>query len=1110
MYRNISTRILALLLIAAVPVILSAQAATITGRVVDEVTLGPLAGANVMLEGTVLGASADVNGYFRIPVPASLVLGQEVNLKAGFIGYVSQTATIVLTAGEITQNFMLAIDVLELESVIVTGMGGTRIREKLGVSISSVKAEEIVTSGEENVVQALAGKAPGVAIVQTSGDPGTSSYIRIRGGASIDRGTQPLFVVDGVPIDNSLDRMGGLSGFGGTGTGSLTETANRASDINNEDIASIEILKGSAAAAIYGSRASNGVVLITTKSGRPGKTKITYKSQYGMSEMTMNNPLTQQRWGQGSGGKASTTSSLSWGPELDKLDGMSTEELEAVKLTKGSDGKYYYDEKGVSILYYDGNTYDHARMYSDGGYIIDNNVTVSGGNQFTTFFLSAGQYFEEGHWIAGSDYQRTTLRLKGTHVVSEKLNLTGNIAYSNVVADGTQRADNKAGMGISALRSPPNFNPEPYFHPETGLHRSYRYQSAAVLKKGRGSDNPFFIMYEDKDPSEVNRVTGYAKAQYDLTDWITVDYHIGSDHFIDERMHVQPPSNSRKADGRLIRADITRHQIDQNLVATIRGDKFLSELPFIDGTLMLGHNLNIEKRRRYIVVGTDMGTYEGFDQLDNCVDLTSFEGQYQKNTESFFGQLTLDLFDQLYITGAIRNDGSSTFGAAQKRHWYPKASMAWNFTKTLPLPLINFGKLRFAYGVSGVQPGAYTTLSNYSAAGAGFGLFTNANLTSSYNGKSGFRHSTSLGNDAIKPERTREYEGGIDLSAFNSRLGIEFTYYDQYTTDVIFDLNVAPSTGAFDQTYNAAEISNKGVELAVNLTPIRSRTLTWDLGLIFASNRNKVDSMAAPTLWEHIAGDAFAMPGEELGVFKQTSWMRFGHGLWYDVDGDGTKDSIDTFYAGQWEKNDVWVDSLGKPVMALTPLTSSWSTNPRWTGSIRNEITLFGSLTFSAFIDIVNERWISNRGKGQNYKYGTSIDTDVRDTDLPINHWLHHGEKAVGPGATDGKGKAFTVDQDWFATDGGYSGDRFQYIEDGGYIKLREVAISYRMRGDFVKNLGLSDISLRLSGRNLWTKTDYTGYDPDTNRSQTSNSRGIDYYNSPQTRVWSMTLRVNY
>ncbi len=1107
MYRNISTRILALLLIAAVPVILSAQAATITGRVVDEATLGPLPGANVMLEDTRLGASADVDGYFRIPVPAAFVLGQEVNLKASFIGYVSQTQVIVLTAGEITQNFMLAIDVLELESVIVTGMGGTRIREKLGVSISSVKAEEIVTSGEENVVQALAGKAPGVAIVQTSGDPGTSSYIRIRGGASIDRGTQPLFVVDGVPIDNSLDRMGGLSGFGGTGTGSLTETANRASDINNEDIASIEILKGSAAAAIYGSRASNGVVLITTKSGRPGKTNISFKSQYGMTEMSSGYPL-QTRWGQGSDGIASTSNSLSWGPELSTLDGMTTEELAAVKLTRGDDGKYY---KG-DILYYDGRTFDHGRMYSDGGYIIDNNVTVSGGNQFTTFFLSAGQFFEEGHWEAGSDYQRTTVRLKGTHVISEKLNLTGNVAYTNVFANAVQRADNKAGMGISALRSPPNFNPMPWMHSETGLHRSYRYQSAAVLKKGRGSDNPYFIMYEDKNPSEVNRVTGYVKAQYDLTDWITLDYHVGSDHYVDERMHVQPPSNSRLASGRLIRADITRHQIDQNLVATIRGDKFLSELPFIDGTLMLGHNLNIEKRRRYIVVGTDMGTFEGFDQLDNCVDLTSFESQFQVNLEAFFGQLTLDLFDQLYITAAIRNDGSSTFGAAQRRHWYPKASMAWDFTKSLPLPFVNFGKLRFAYGVSGVRPSAYTTIDAYKAAGEGFGRFTDATLTSTYNGKSGFRHSTTLGNDAIKPERTREYEGGLDMSLFNSRLGLEFTYYDQYTTDVIFDLNVAPSAGVFSQTRNAAEISNKGVELAVNLTPIRSRTLTWDLGLIFAANRNKVEYMEAPTLWEHIAGDSYAIEGEELGVFRQTSWMRFGHGLWYDVDGDGTKDSIDVFpaYVGKWEKNDVWVDSLGKPVMALTALTSPYSTNPRWTGSIRNEITLFGNLTFSAFIDIINERWMSNRGEGQQYRYGTSAATDVRGQELPINHWLKHGEKAVGPGATDGEGVPFEMTKEWFRTDGGYSGDRWQFIEDGGYIKLREVAISYRMRGDFIKNLGLSDLSLRLSGRNLWTKHDYTGYDPDTNRSQASNSRGIDYYNSPQTRAWTMTLRVNY
>ncbi|UCH10741.1 MAG: SusC/RagA family TonB-linked outer membrane protein [Fidelibacterota bacterium] len=1082
-----TSRLLVLAFLITFPLVLSAQITTISGRVTDAVTEQPLPGANVTIEGTRLGTATDVNGNYRINLLAGIAaLGDELTLKADFIGYMSQTATIVVQVEPITRNFELDVDVLELESVVVTGLG-TQTKERLGVTISKVKAEEIVAADDVNLVSALAGKAPNVEIVKTSGEPGTNSYIRIRGGASIDRTTQPLFIVDGVPVDNSFNDLD-FGGFGGAYAGSNVEYSNRAGDINNEDIASIEILKGSAAAAVFGSRASSGVVMITTKSGRPGKVQISFKSQYGVSEISKSYPL-QRQWGQGSSGKASVTSSYSWGPKLDTV--------EVGKVVSGE-------------LYYNGKTYDHGTMYSDGGYLTDNNITVSGGNEFTTFFLSAGRYFEEGHWEAGSDYERTTARLKATQVVSEKLRLTGNLAYTLSNQNGIQRADNLSGIGIASLRSPPNFNPDPYLHPETGNHRSYRYQTVSrtkTLKSNRGFDNPYWIMYEMKNPSEVNRIQGYIKAQYDLTDWITLDYHLGADHSTDERANVLPPSTSREGGiGRIMKAAITIHEYDQNLTATIQGEPFLKDLGFVDATLMLGHNLNLRGKNELRTAGLDMGVPEGFDQVDNTVEKTVDEYQFRRAIEAFFGQLTVNLFDQFFITGALRNDGSSTFGKSQKRHWYPKASAAWEFTRALPIPGLNFGKLRMAYGVSGVQPGVYTTISTYKAESEGHGIYTNAQLaqTGVYSGVSGFRSSTTLGNDDIKPERTSEVEFGVDFSALNSRLGVEFTYYDQLTEDVIFDLNIAPSAGYFSQTQNAATITNKGVELSVNLTPIRQKNLTWDLGLIYAANKNKVTDMSGAA-WEGLAAHNYAMEGEELGIIRTYSWMRFGYDLMYDLDGDDVKENIDSVYAGQWKKYDVYVGADGMPVMWEEDLLTPFSSNPKWTGSIRSELTLFGNLSVSAFIDIVKDRWMDNYGAGQLYRYGTHKITEIRDEEHPIEKFLHHGEKGVGPGA----GVAFPTDQKWFQGMGGYSGDRWQYIENAGYVKLREIAVTYRLAGDFVRNLGLSNISLRLSGRNLKTWTEYTGYDPDTNRSQATNNRGVDYFNSPQTRVWSLTLRVN-
>lgn len=1074
-----------------VPMFVEAQQATIRGYVRDN-TGNPLWGANVFPEGLLFGAASGADGFYSFVIPRNVVQGQEVNLLARFMGYKMGTETITLTPGTITVDFALQVDVLELDAVVVTGMGTSQLKRKLGLSISKVKPGELVKSDESNVVQSLAGKAPNVEIVKTSGDPGTSSYIRIRGTASIARATQPLFVVDGVPIDNSNDNLD-IAGLGGVYDGSNTETPNRAADLNNEDIESVEILKGAAAAAIYGSRASNGVVLITTKSGRPGRTKISFKSQFGISEMDREYPL--QRWyGQGTNGVYKKNNSTSWGPPLNVPDAP------------------WYDPSQP-----EDDVYNHSTQYSDGGHLFENNLTISGGNNVTTFFLSAGHYYEKGHWEAGSDYQRTTARVKGTHLIGAKLKLTGNIAYSNVNQHSIQRADNKAGIGIAALRSPPDWNNWPYIHPETGYHRSYRYMDATELKVGRGFDNPYFIMYEHKNPTEVGRAYGYLKAEYDLTSWIDLSYHFGGDFITDDRAHILPPSNSRLASGRIIRGTYMRQEIDANLLATIRGDKFLNRWSWIDGTLMLGHNMNIRKFKRLAAVGMDMGVYEGFDQLDNCVDLISDESQSQRNIMSFFGQMTIDLFDQLYLTGALRRDGSSTFGSSKKFHLYPKASAAWEFTKFKKIPYVDFGKLRFAYGVAGIQPGTYTTISAYKVEEEGFSLYTNARLVAQYNGKVGFRHSTTLGNDNIKPERQREVEVGLDMAFLNSRIGLELTYYDQKNTDVIFNIDVAPSTGSGQQTANAATITNKGVELAVNLTPLKYRNLTWDMGLIYASNRNKVVDMSGAD-WEGLGGNVYAIPGYELGQIRAQSWMRFGYGIEYDVDGDGTKENIDEYYAGQWDKCDVWVGEDGKPVLAPTPLISPYSINPRWTGSIRNEITVFRSITLSALIDIVNKRWMDNYGAGQLYRYGVHGVTkhrwhpDTQDPEGvgPINKFLIHGEKAVGPGATNGVGNDFYYDESWFTGIGGYGGDRWQYIENAGYIMLREVSITYRLPSAFVRRFSLQDVSIRISGRNLQTWTDYTGWSPDTNRSQATNSRGVDYFNSPQTRVYNVTLRVNY
>jgi len=1058
------------------------QIVTINGQITDEVG-NPLPGANVYIRGTSFGAAADVEGGYSFNAPAT---GQEVTIVARYMGYKSKSATITLSPGTITQDFKLNTDVLELEEVVVTGMGVGIQKEKLGVTIAKVKPKLVQEADQPNIVSALHGKVSNVEIVKTSGDPGTNTFIRIRGVGSIDRTTQPLFVVDGSPIDNSTLYTNGAYNSG-------TEPTNRAGDINSEDIESIEVLKGAAASAIYGSRAANGVVLITTKSGRPGKTKISFKSSWGLTEMSNTYPL-QTWYSQGQRGIGDHTNARSWGRLLNVP------------------GAPHY-KKGYLANEPDDKVYDHAREASDGGWSGDNNITISGGNNLTTFFASFGHFYEKGHWEAGSDYERYTARVKASQVISDNLKLTGNIAYVRSDQNALQRGDNLAGIALGMLRSPPDFNNLPYLDPVTGYHRSYRYQSAEELRRSRSFNNPFWIMYEQIDVAKLDRVFGNATLDFDPFKFLNVSYTLGSDSYIDDRLSVRPIGDAG-ADGQgwVGRDNYKVNQIDGNLVATFQANRLFENLKDINASFLLGHNFNIREHKRLRATGTNMAV-EGFNQLDNCVDIIPNEYEYRIHTESYFGQATIDMFDQLYLTGAIRNEGSTTFGKAQKRHWYPKASAAWEFTKFQTIPYLSFGKIRFAYGQAGVQPGVYSTLSGYATGSRGYGPYTNADLMSSYYGKMGYYSSSSPPNDAIKPERTAEYEVGANLAFWNNRIGLEVTYYNATARDVLFDVNLVPSTGYFDRTDNPAVIVNKGWETTLDLNPIKMRNFSWNLTVNWSRNRNMVKEL--PVVYEDISRFGVASAGHPMNEYYIPSWIRFGYGE--IVDGV----NIDEAYAGQWNKNDVYIQENGYPKMSTNYYFSGYSSNPDWTGSIRSEFTLFNNLTISGLIDIVDDYYIMNHGAGALYSYGTHKDTENRwhpdyeemGVDWghgPISHFFEHGEKGLGPGVDNGAANDVKYTESWYRGDAsGFSGDMFLFIDDASYVKLREIAIAYTIRHPWISWFGLSDIRIRLSGNNLITWTPYDGWDPETNRRQATGERGGDYFNQPQVRSYNMTLYFN-
>lgn len=1028
----------------------------ITGKVTDNFQ-NPLAGANIYNQLFKIGTATDQDGNYSLQVPKNLFGEQKnpvIKIEARFVGYKSESAEITLSGNEISNDFSLYEDILNLESIVVTGQGTKISKEKLGTSIGSVSSQEVVNSNEQNIISAIAGKVSNVEVTSAAGDPGASSYIRIRGAHSIIGGTQPLIVVDGSPINNDEIHRDDDDFFGG-----VTQE-NRASDIDPNDIESIEILKGAAAAALYGARAQNGVVLITTKSGKPGATHASYKIDYSFDDITNVQSL-QTIYGQGIDGEASTTSPFSWGPRL-----------------------------GVNT-----SVFDHERELFQTGHIVNQSLNVSGGNEWTTYYLSAGRTNQNGTIVGKQDYVRNNVRLKASQRINTDINFMANIAYSDVSSNRIQKGSNIDGVLLGDWRTPPDFNNLPYLDPVTGLHRSYRYQNPAELVASRGYDNPFFVVNEQVNTTHVGRIFGNLSLDYDVFNWLNINYTLGNDYSNDERRTVLPPSSSIQPDGKVIRDKYTSEELDGNLLVTAKKQ---FEPANLGVTLLLGQNFNQRKFNSFVTYGYTMAVM-GFYHLDNTSSYAPTEYEEVIRNESYFGEAQFSLFNQLYLNAGLRNDGSSTFGASEKRHWYPKVSGAWEITNSGyldVLPWISFAKLHAAYGEAGQEPPVYSTIvATYATSATAFGDGWGASLTSNPFGYNGYFTSLDKGNNNILPQRTKEFEAGFNLGFLEDRIGLDFTYYQDKTIDAIYFVQTAPSTGYGSQIKNAGVIRNEGIELGLNLQPLNIKNFKWDLNLLYARNKNIV--LELPGIDYYVFGGFYgavgiAKQGYPLGVLYGYDYVRFGRGV--VVDGV----NIDQAYSG-WQPGDLYIAEDGYPIQDPQDRVFG-DPNPDWTGSIRTSFTFFNDFTISALFDIKQGGDVWDGTLGALTFFGTSAETADRGATITF--------PGVGPGA----GKTVIKDQNYYTGVGGsFNGPSSANIEDGSFVKLREIAVGYNLRLESIKNwTGIKSISFRLSGRNIHTWTKYKGIDPETNLTGNTNLRGLDYFNNPQTRSIVLSMQLNY
>jgi TonB-linked SusC/RagA family outer membrane protein len=1063
----------------AMPRDVNAQAATVSGTVTDA-DGQPVRGAQVVVQALALSTFSGEDGSYRLVVPeARLAQAMTITITARLIGYRSSSMNVtVAPGGSISQNFSLEADPFQLEAVVVTGQGMRQERAKLGTVINSVSAEELTRDhAQENVVAALAGKAPNVEVTSSTGDPGGGAYIRIRGSKSIAGGTEPLVVIDGVAVTNESNTIE-ESIWG-------TPYQNRLADISTDDIESIEILKGAAAAGIYGSRAANGVVLITTKTGARNQTQVTVRSSTSFEEATQL-PDLQRQFGQGlvnlvDGVTNDSPNNLrSWGPEL---------------------------PAGTP-------TFDHAGEMFGTSVRTDNFASLSGGTDRTTYYLSLGYVYHNGIIKGNSAYERATGRLKGSHDIFANLNVAGNFAFTTSGADLIQQGSNLSGLLLGGFRQPPEFNAcraefDPCWRNEEGFHFNYTTPNPTGILDAGIFDNPFFVANEVVNTSSVNRYMGNLQVDWDPFSWLALRYLGGADFANDDRLTVFPKSNASLPEGQLFRGALTDKVFDQTILAAVEGRLN----PNIAASITVGQNLNQTEFRRFQVDAQNL--ILGTDQLDFTVDKTPNEFTSTVRTEGYFFETTVDLWDQLFLRVGARYDGSNTFGGdidslgnrEASRFWYPKGSLAWDFTRYVPF--FDFVKVRASYGESGKQPPIFTNVSAFETDRLNDGWTSPNGLLTVYNGFDGVVFENTEGNTAIQPERTKEIEGGFDFAFLDNSLSLGFTTYWSKTTDAILQLTIPASTGFQFRWSNGAEWRNWGFETELDWNVVQGENFSWRLNGHWAKNNSMVDELLD---LEQFGLDGFSssassvVPGYAFGVHYGGDWYRFGRGS--RVGGV----DIDNTYSG-WQPGDLYICGAGDPGCSTPglPLEDDrerviGDPNPDWTGSIRSTFTFLNNkLRVSGLLDIKRGGDMWNGTKGALFSYGTHAGT------LPV-HGL--GVDSVFATCADcGPGAGSSVRLDWASwgrsgPGNGFTGPAIQFIEDAGFVKVRDISVSYTLDQPWLSKIGFNEADITFSGRNLVTWTDYTGMDPESNLTGQSTGRGLEYFNHPQVRTFVFTLSL--
>lgn len=1035
------------------PTAVQQQKTTVAGTVTDA-TGEPIIGASIVVKGTTRGTVSDADGYFTLSAP------QGTTLEVSCIGFEKKTIK-VPASGKV--SVMLNEDSRSLGDVVVTAMGIKKERKALGYSVTDMKADELMKNKNTNVINSLAGKVPGVNITQSSGAAGAGANIVIRGANSTAEGrsNQPLFVVDGIIYDNSTSVVGN-SGTDGM-TRNATTFSNRVMDINPEDIADISVLKGAAAAALYGSRAADGAIIITTKKGAEGSVKVDYSGKVSASFATKL-PEAQKQFGRGAYSDNGVFNDL----------------------TYNSWGKAY---DGSETLY------DNIGNFFRTGAVFDNNVSISGGSKNQSFFLSLSNFDQQGI-VRKTGYDKTTVRFNGEQKYG-KLTVSANVTYSISKTDKTLTSSglwNSGGTGtMTALYGwPLQENMSHYLNDDGTKYRLFD----GVWELAEDKENPYWIINKDKMYDKTHRFTGALTGNYKLTDWWDVTARFGYDNYTtDAYTYIAPGSVVKELyqNGRLSKSDYRYEYWSTNVMTNLHktfGD--------FDLGLMLGTTAESTERLNQTHWGYNFTT-PGTVSFTNIASSNKFfdDATTKKRLVGVYGEARASYKNLAYLTFTGRNDWSSTLPLDNRSYFYSSVSGALVFTELLPKnDILSFGKVRASWAQVGKDADPYATL-------------TYLETPIVYGGYTGVGNVYTKGNPILKPEIQTAWEIGTEMRFLNGRLGLDWTYYHSSTKNQIASPRLSNAGGYIMMSINSGSVINEGMEVSLTGKPFDGKDFKWESTLNFSYNKGR--------LGDFLEGVGMFYPTDaQFGTVKSASVPNGGKFMalvgtrfetQHDADGNEIKggkyliDPTTGLYKIHSGSNDVVGNREPK-------LIGGWNN----TFTYKN-LSLSFLLDFRIGGDVFNgtEQFMVNNGLSKlttlNNRQSVTVEGINATTGEPYSATYEAG-KTYTFGKTTYSGEAM-IQKYW----SNYADNSYNFIQSVNWLKLRSLSLSYDFTSLLPSHNIIKRLSANITGQNLLTWTNYKGMDPEVctaGGTGGSGATGIDYCSVPSVRTVTFGVNITF